>query len=236
MVKIMIGEYVLGKHLLNRSTLRHQTPNLDILDEISALLPFTILQSLARLHDMIPSALRRTSEDLPIRKVHQPTEGFRDSLALLLLGVDASQQRNLDQHARNKESSFEQLRVDMHVERKLSLAFSLLLFCRQYLVSLLVNTLSEKFLDPLCSEDILEGLLRLLDETTPESTQAELYDCPVVEDLGGDVGRMDGLLEMRHQKHITSGMEFVVESIMVDMAEHSPCTQERVVRLVQERG
>jgi hypothetical protein len=70
------GIHLLGKHLLNGSCLRHQTPDLDALDQVPALLPISILQRLARLHDMIPGAFGRTGEDLPIGKVQEPPERF----------------------------------------------------------------------------------------------------------------------------------------------------------------
>ena len=177
---------------------------------------------------MIPSAFWGTGEDLTVGEIHQTTEGFRDGLPLLLFRINASQERNLDQHARNKEGSLKQLGVYVHVERKLALPFSLLLFGGQDLVSLLVNALSQKLLDTLSSEDVLKRLLRLFDETASESTQTELYDGTVIENLGSNISRVNRLLEVRHQKHIASGVEFVVEGVVIDMAKHRPCAQKGV--------
>jgi len=70
------GIHLLGEHLLNGSSLRHQTPDFDTLDEVPALLPIPILQRLARLHDMIPGAFWRTGKDLPIGKVQEPPKRF----------------------------------------------------------------------------------------------------------------------------------------------------------------
>jgi len=66
----------LGQHLLDGSSLRHQTPDLDALDQVPTLLPVPILQRLARLHDMIPCAFGRAGENLPIGEVQEPPERF----------------------------------------------------------------------------------------------------------------------------------------------------------------
>lgn len=112
------------------------------------------------------------------------------------------------------------------MERKLTLTFGLLLLRRQHLVSLLVDTLSEKLLDTLSGEDVLEGELSLFDETAPESAQTQLNDSSVVKDLSSDVGRVNGLLQVRHQEHVSCGVELVMQGVVEDMGEHRTSTQE----------
>src|SRR5690606_34326521 len=158
---------------LHSRRLGHQAPDLDALDEVAALLPVPILQRLARLHNMVPRALRRASEHLAVRKVQQTTERFRDHLPPLLLRVDARQQRDLNKHALHKERSFEQLGVDVHVERKLALLLRLLLLGAERLEALLVDALGEQLLDALRGEDLLERRLRLLDEAEAERAETE---------------------------------------------------------------
>jgi len=80
-----VGVHSLGQHLLDRSRFRHQTPDLDTLNQVPALLPVSILQCLARLHDVISGAFRRAGEDLSIGEVQEPPERFRNRLALLFL-------------------------------------------------------------------------------------------------------------------------------------------------------
>ena len=109
-----------------------------------------------------------------------------------------------------------------------------LLLGREGLEPLLMHTLGEQLLDALSSEDLLEGSLGLFDQAKAESAETELHDGAVVEDLGSDVGGVNGLLEMGHQEHVASGVVVVVERVVVDVAEHGAGSQEGVPRLVEE--
>jgi len=225
--------YLLGQHLLDCSSLGHQTPDLDTLDKVPTLLPVPVLQRLARLHDVVPGAFGGAGKDLPISKVQESPEWFRDRLALLFLRVDASEQGDLNQHARDQKRSLEEFGVDVHVEGKLALSLGLLLFRGENLEPLLVNTLSEQLLDALSGEDFLKGALRLLDQTAPKGAQAKLHDGTVVQDLGGNIGGVDRLLKVRHKQHVTRGVEVVVEGVVVNMAEDCPGPEQGVPRLIE---
>lgn len=119
------------------------------------------------------------------------------------------------------------------MEGKLALSFCLLLFRGEDLESLLVDALSEQFLDALSGEDFLKGRLCLLDQAAPKRTQSKLNDSAIVQDLGGNIRRVDRLLEMRHEQHVTRGVEVVVESVVVNVAEDRPGTEQGIPRLVK---
>jgi len=121
----------------------------------------------------------------------------------------------------------------VHVEGKLALSFGLLLFRVENLEPLLVDALSEQLLDTLSGKDFLEGSLGLLDQATPKRAQAKLNDGAVVQDLGGNIGGVDRLLKVRHEQHVTRGVEVIVESVMVNVAEYRPGTEQGVSRLVE---
>ena len=120
----------------------------------------------------------------------------------------------------------------MHVERQLTLALGLLLLRGEDLIPLSVDTLREQLLDALGGEDVLQNRLRLLDETAAEGAQTKLDDGAVVENLCRDVGRVDRLLQVRHEQHVARGVEVIVEGVVVDMAEHGTSTEEGVAGLV----
>ena len=182
---------------------------------------------------MIPGTFWRTGEDLPIGKVQEPPERFRYRLAFLFLRIDASQQRNLNQHARDQERGLEKLSVDVHVERKLTLSFGLLLIRGENLEPLLVNALSEQLLDALSGEDLLEGGLCFFDQAAPKRAQTKLNDGAVVQDLGDNIGGVDRLLEVGHEQHVARGVEVVVKSVMEYMTEDRPGTEQGVSRFVE---
>ena len=98
---------------------------------------------------------------------------------------------------------------------------------------MLVYALCEQFLDTLSGENVLEDALGFTDEAAAEGTQTELHDYTIVENLSSDVRGVDRLLQVRHEQHVTSGVEVVVEGVVVDVAEHGTGTKERVARLVQ---
>ena len=83
------------EHLLDGLLLRHEAPDLNALNQVAALLPLAVLQRLAGLHDMVARRFRRPTEHLTVREVEQTTERLRDRLALQLVGVDASKERDL---------------------------------------------------------------------------------------------------------------------------------------------
>ena len=121
----------------------------------------------------------------------------------------------------------------MHVEGKLALTLGLFLVRRENLEPLLVDTLSEQLLDALSGKDFLEGSLGLLDQAAPKRAQAKLNDGAIVQDLGGNVGGVDRFLKVRHEQHVARGVEVIVESVMVNMAEDRAGAEQGVSRLVE---
>ena len=72
---------------------------------------------------------------------------------------------------------------------------------------------------PAAAADFLKRILRLVDKVCPECAQTNLHKRAVEEDLGVDVEVGDGLLQMGHEKHVTSFVVLVVKSKVVDLAE-----------------
>ena len=110
----------------------------------------------------------------------------------------------------------------MHVEGQLALALQPLLLRRDLRVALHLEALGEEFLLSIAAADLLEGILRLVDEAGAEGAEADLHECAVEENLGVDVEVIDRVLEMRHQHHVACAEVLVVEREVVDLAQHGP--------------
>jgi hypothetical protein len=98
----------------------------------------------------------------------------------------------------------------VHVEWQLSLSLQTLLFWSDLRVSLHHDTLGEKLLLSPTSADLLESVLRLVNETGTESAESDLDEGSVEEDLGANIEVGDCLLKMRHQEHVTSAVVLIV--------------------------
>jgi hypothetical protein len=213
-----------GKLLLDLGGIVQQRPDLDGQDEVPGLLPLTVLQSLAGLHDVVPSALGRTHESLPVGLLEQPPERPADRLSLGLVRVERGQKGNLDQHGRHEEGGLEQLEVDVHVEGQETPLFDKLLL--RGVVRESLDSLGQKLLGTLRGKDFEQGRLTLGHETLLERGQTDLDDDSVVQDLGRHIGVLDGSLEMAHQEHVTSLVVLAVGSVVVDVTEHGTGSDE----------
>lgn len=83
-----------------------------------------------------------------------------------------------------------------------------------------LQTLCEELFLPVASADFLKRRLCLVDETSAESTETDLYKRTVEEDLSVYVKVADGLLQMRHEHHVTSLVVLIVQREEVDLAQH----------------
>lgn len=171
----------LGQSLGDGLAVIQQTPQLHGKDQIPRLFPITRPHRLARLHDMVPCTFRCTHKRLPIRLLEQSPERPADGLALLLVGREGCQEWEFDQHARDEVRGFDQIEVDVHVERQESSFFQGLLFGRGLGVSL--RALGEEFLGSLRGEDLVQGGLTFLNVSPLEGGETELDDGSVVQDL-----------------------------------------------------
>lgn len=106
----------------------------------------------------------------------------------------------------------------MHVEWELPLPFESFLFRRDLGKSLNHDALSQKLLLPTATTDILQRILRLVDEICPEGAEADLYEGAIEKYLSINVEGGNGLLQVRHKQHISSPVILVVESEVVDLA------------------
>ena len=105
----------------------------------------------------------------------------------------------------------------MHVEWQLPLSFKTLLLWGDLGISLNLYTLSQELLQSVGSANLLEGSLSFIYQTRTESAKTDLYESPIIQYLSADISTVNVLLEMRHEKHVTSLIELVVESMMVNL-------------------
>lgn len=174
---------------------------------------------------MVSGVLGRSSEDLSLVVLQHAAVGLADN-SLLHIGRRAGlgQQRDLEEHAACQVHTLEELEVDVHVERQLSLLLEALLLGRHLVISLHHDTLSKQLLLTAAAADLLQSVLSLVDKTLSEGTETNLDQSSVVEDLALDIEIGDVLLQMRHQHHITSLVVLAVEGEEVDLAQHSAGT------------
>ena len=110
----------------------------------------------------------------------------------------------------------------MHVEWKLSLPLKFFLFRRDLRVSLDHNALSQELFLSAAATDILQCDLRLIDEVGSEGAETNLYKSTVEENLGVNVETGNGLLQMRHQKHVPSSVVLIMKREVIDLTEICP--------------
>lgn len=186
---------LLGKNVLNLGSVVQQAPDLDGNNQVPSFLPFASLQGLARLDNVVSSVLRRTHEGLPVGHIQQPLEGLASHSPSLLLSINASKQRNLNKHARSEVSGFQKLNVEVHVEGQKSSFFEKFLLGRKLNV-IPLHTLGKQLLLSQGREHLGQNSLALGDKAESESSETNLHNRTVVEDLSGDVGVRNGVLEV----------------------------------------
>lgn len=184
---------------------------------------------------MVSSVLRRTHEGLSVRHIQQLLEGLASYPPPLLLSVNASKQRNLNKHARSEVSSFQELNVEVHVEGQKSSLFEEFLLGRKLNV-IPLHTLGKQFLLSQGREHFGQNSLALGDKAESESSETDLHNRTVVEDLSGDIGVGNGVLEVRHEQKVTRLVVSAVESLVKDVVKDSSGTENGGIGLVNEHG
>lgn len=228
---------LLGKHSLDTLGVRHQVPDLDAVNEVSGLLPLTSSKGLGGLHDVIPGVLRRPGKDLAFMVLEHTAVGLADDPLLdIRRRTGLGEQRDLEEHAAGKIDALKELEVDVHVEGKLALLLEALLLRGDLAVTLDHDTLSKKLLLTATAADLLEGVLRVVDETLAESAKADLNEGTVVENLGGDVEVGDSLLKMGGEHQVARLVVLIVQSQEVDLAKHGTGADDALAVLEQVVG
>jgi hypothetical protein len=171
---------------------------------------------------VVSGVLGRASEDLALMVLEHTSVCLADD-ALLDIGRRASlgEEGDFEKHAACEIHTLEQLQVDVHMERELSLTLKSLLFWRNLAVSLNHNTLSEKLLLASATTDLLKSGLGFVDKTGSKSAESDLDEGTVEEDLAVDIEGVDGFLQMRHEHHIACLVVVVVQSEEINLAQHS---------------
>src|SRR5579859_2992038 len=108
---------------------------------------------------MVSGIFRGTDENLSFIEVQKPPERLgNDSFLAVRRNSRLCDRRDLHEHRTDEVYALEELQVDVHVERKLSLLFQLFLF-RGYLLLAVpgeLDTLGEEFLLTLLAANLLE--------------------------------------------------------------------------------
>lgn len=121
------------------------------------------------------------------------------------------------------------------MERQQSSFLDQLLFRRKLdIVSL--DGLGEQFLLSLCREHLGEDRLALGDVAISESGQTELHDRSVVQDLSGDVGLSDSVLQMRHEEKVSGLVVVASGGVVENVSEDGSSSEQRGVRVVDVHG
>lgn len=95
-------------------------------------------------------------------------------------------------------------------------------------VSLHHHTLGQQLLLSATTTNLLQGVLRIIDETLAEGTQTNLNQSSVVKDLSQDVEVGNGVLQMRHEHHVTGLVVLAMEGEEIDLAQHGSSTNNAV--------
>lgn len=81
-------------------------------------------------------------------------------------------------------------------------------------------------------EHVGEDGLAFGDIPSSESGKTKLHDGSVVEDLSGDIGLSDRILQMRHEEQISSLVISAVGGLVVDVGKDGSSSQQWSVRVV----
>lgn len=87
---------------------------------------------------------------------------------------------------------------------------------------------------PLGREHLRKNRLTFLYEASAESGEAELHHGAVVQDLSGDVGVLDRVLQVRHEEKIAGLVVARMHGVIEDVGEDSAGAEEGSVRPVDE--
>lgn len=208
-----------------------QCPNLDRLDELDGLFPLAHAERLGRLDDVVPGILRRAHECLLVGLVEETLELFARNAALLLFRLGGSEERDLDEHARGQVGRFEQLNVEVHVERQQAALLNQLLLGRNG-VAVPLDGLGQQLFLPLRRKHVGEDRLAFGNVAETERRETELHDGAVVEDLGRHVGLRDGILQVRHQEQVARLVIPSASGVVENVAQDRTRAQEGRVRVV----
>lgn len=99
-----------------------------------------------------------------------------------------------------------------------------------------LHTLGKQFLLSQGREHFGQNSLALGDKAESESSETDLHNRTVVEDLGGDIGVGNGVLEVRHEQKVTRLVVSAVESLVKDVVKDSSGTENGGIGLVNEHG
>jgi hypothetical protein len=90
-----------------------------------------------------------------------------------------------------------------------------------------LNLLTQELSVSLCGDHIGQDGLALGNVTTSESGETNLNNSSVIQDLGGNIGLLNGFLHMRHEELISGLVVSSVHGVVVDVHEDRSCSEER---------
>ena len=183
---------------------------------------------------MVARVLGRAREHLALVVLEHATVRLADDALLdVRRRTRLSEERNLEEHGARQVDAFEQLEVDVHVERQLTLPLEAFLFGRDLGVALDHDALGEELLLSAAAADLLQRHLCVVHKTGTEGAEADLDQRSVEQDLRVDVEVVDGLLQVRHEHHVAGSVILVVEREVVYVTQHGSRPDEVLAVLVE---
>lgn len=99
-----------------------------------------------------------------------------------------------------------------------------------------LNLLTQEFTVSLCRDHVGQDGLALGNVATSESGETNLNNSSVVQDLGGDIGLLDGFLHVRHEELISGLVVSSVHGVVVDVHEDCSRSEQRCFGRVDVGG
>ena len=131
---------------------------------------------------------------------------------------------DFQKHRASEVHALQKLKVDVHMERQLTLLLKFLLL-RSFLgVALCLDTLRKELLHLSGGRNLLQSVGRFPHHAATESTKTELDHRSVVQNLGLDVGLGCVLLQVGHEDQFAGFVEPVMEGEVVNVAEEGAST------------
>ena len=221
-------------HLLRGALAGQQPPDLEAEHEPLAALVVAPSEALGRLDHVVPVRLRRPEEDLVVPLLQEVHE--RPLLEAARAGAAAARgERHVHDHGRHERDALEEVQVDVHVEGHLAAQLRLLRLGVH--VAPVGHALREQVLRAAGAE-VLEAVLRVLEQAGAEGAQPERRHHAVEEDLRVHVALAlrDGALQVRHEQQVARRVVVAAQRRVEDVAQHAARLAARVAVLVHRRA
>ena len=175
----------------------HLVYHLDSKYVLQCLSPVRLVELLGCVDNVVTVVFRCKLECFQVIGLNQLFEILADYLFVhqeLILG----NVRNFEKHGRNHIDAVKKLKIDVHVIGDLT--FHLLLLKFDGLIWNSADTLGQDLSQACCLNNIDEDFVAFFDESETESSEADLSDSSVVQNLAANVLQMNALTDMSLQQ------------------------------------